>query len=67
MVTLGGTQVQDVMRADRIVKALHKLDEALTNHGEPDVNAWVIRLDWDDIVARNETSGQEFARISGQL
>jgi len=67
MVTLGGTQVQDVMRADRIVKALHKLDEALTNHAEPDVNACVIRLDWDDIVARNETSGQEYMRLSGQL
>lgn len=57
MVTLGGTQVQDVMRADRITKTVHKLDEALTNHAQPDVNACVIRIDWDDNVARNETSG----------
>lgn len=67
MVTLGGTQVQDVRRADRIMTALRKLDDALTNHAEPDVNASVIRLDWDDIVAKNETTGQEFARIEGQL
>lgn len=67
MITLGGTQVKDVRRADNIMTTLRKLDDALDNHAEPDVNASVIRLEWDDIVATNETSGQEFARIKGQL
>lgn len=67
MVTLGGTQVQDVLRADRIMMTLRKLDETLTNHADPDVNACVIRIDWDDIVARNETSEHEVTRMRGQL
>ncbi|KHK91888.1 hypothetical protein [Novosphingobium malaysiense] len=67
MITLGGTQVKDVRRADSIMKTLRKLDDALDNHAESDVNASVIRLEWDDIVATNDTSGQEFARIKGQL
>lgn len=67
MITLGGTQVKDVRRAHSIMTTLRKLDDALDNHAEPDVNASVVRLEWDDIVATNETSGKEFARIKGHL
>lgn len=67
MVTTAGTQVKDTFRGIDIVKELRKIDRALTEEGYSDTSDRVIQIEWDDIVVRDPTSGQEIQRIAGKL
>lgn len=66
-VMLGGTQIKDTFRAIDLVKMPKTIDKELTAAGFPDSAHRDIRMDFDDIVVVDPSTGIEKRRISGRL
>jgi hypothetical protein len=62
-VTLGGTKIEDTLRAINIVKTLERIDQKLD---EQNAAGYAIRIDWDDILIA-DPQGNEIQRIKGKL
>lgn len=67
MITLGGTQVKDTMRAQELVRQIREIDRRI-DEGFSGLPADAsIELDWDDIVVSDPATGQEIDRLPGNL
>ena len=61
-VTTAGTQVRDTFRSIDMIKALRRLDDELTEQGYVDASQRALRLDCDDIVVLDATTGNQVRR-----
>lgn len=67
VITTAGTQAKDTFSAIKIRKKLAEIDRELTEAGYLDTSNRVIRMEWDDIVVVDPTTGSEFHRVPGEL